>query len=215
MGPIRCRASSGNQERPINTYGLLNAGAVMKRIFVLLATLALPAAAAAQSTQFQVGSQPALEVQRLAPQLVAFAGGEVNFTNLVNGLAFGVPVTLTSATTPGGTLSTALGTTPVTGAVTTTAGLATSTQPSVSPAVAQQNAISSAVAGSTARRNMSDSVFPRGISDTLPTPAPTPAPSIPTTAPAAPAAGSAGGTPIPAASVPSTATPPALTPLRR
>src|ERR671930_1779806 len=103
MGPIRCRASSGNQERPINTYGLLNAGAVMKRIFVLLATLALPAAAAAQSTQFQLGSQPALEVQRLAPQLVAFAGGEVNFTNLVNGLAFGVPVTLTSATTPGGT----------------------------------------------------------------------------------------------------------------
>ncbi|HYY60683.1 MAG TPA: hypothetical protein VE756_04765 [Burkholderiales bacterium] len=235
----------------------------MKRIVVLLATLALSAAAAAQSTQFQVGSQPALEVQRLAPQLVAFAGGEVNFTNLVNGLAFGVPVTLTSATTPGGTqvvtftpagamsvtqiaqllesarqsliargiatptaqqlgavlaggtLSTALGTTPVTGAVTTTAGLATSTQPSVSPAVAQQNAISSAVAGSTARRNMSDSVFPRGISDTLPTPAPTPAPSIPTTAPAAPAAGSAGGTPIPAASVPSTATPPALTPLRR
>ena len=235
----------------------------MKRIVLLLAMLALPAAAAAQSTQFQLGSQPALEVQRLAPQLVAFAGGEVNFTNLVNGLAFGLPVTLTSATTPGvtqtisftpagtlsvtqiaqvlesarqsliargiatptpeqlgavlagGTLSTALGATPVTGVVGTSAGLVSNTQTNVSPAAAQQNAISSAVAGSTARRNMGDSTFPRGISDTPPQATAAPTPSIPTTAPAAPAAGSAGGTPVPAASTPSTTTPPALTPLRR
>src|SRR5437763_10517730 len=71
------------------------------RYIVLVLALALPAAAAAQSAQFQVGSQPALEVQRLAPQLVAFAGGHVNFANLVNGLALGLPVTLTSATAPG------------------------------------------------------------------------------------------------------------------
>src|ERR1700745_2201122 len=73
----------------------------MKQIFVLLIGLALPAAAGAQSTQVQLGSQPAVEVQRLAPQLVAFAGGDVNFNNLVNGLPLGLPVTLTTASAPG------------------------------------------------------------------------------------------------------------------
>ena len=73
----------------------------MKRIVLLLAALAAPAVASAQTAQFQVGSQPALEVQRLAPQLVAFAGGDLNFANLVNGLALGLPVTLSSATAPG------------------------------------------------------------------------------------------------------------------
>ncbi|HKU45269.1 MAG TPA: hypothetical protein VJQ58_00175 [Burkholderiales bacterium] len=46
---------------------------------------------------------PALEVQRLAPQLVGFAGSDLNFANLVNGLAFGVPVTLTTPLVSGGT----------------------------------------------------------------------------------------------------------------
>jgi hypothetical protein len=221
----------------------------MKRILLLVAALALPASAAAQGTQFQVASQPALDVQRLAPQLVAFAGGDVNFNNLVNGLALGLPVTLTTATAPGvtqvvtftptgtmtvtqiaqllessrqsliargvatptaeqlgavlagGMLSTALGATQVTGVVGTSTGLAATTQSNVSPAVAQQNAISSAVAGSTARRNMSDSTFPRGISDTPPAPAPTPAPAL------TPA--------VPTTAAPAAATPPALTPLRR
>jgi hypothetical protein len=219
----------------------------MKRIVLLLAALALPAAA--QSQQLQVSSQPALEVQRLAPQLVAFAGGDVNFNNLVKGLALGVPVTLTTTTAPGmtqtvtftpsgtmavtqiaqllesarqsliargiatptaeqlgtvlagGTLSTAVGTTQVPAVVGTSTGLATSTQSNVSPAVAQQNAISSAVAGATARRNMSDSTFPRGISDTPPTPVPTPAPSVPAAAPTTTA--------------PAATTPPALKPLGR
>jgi len=217
----------------------------MKRIVLLLAALALPAAAAAQSTQFQLGSQPALEVQRLAPQLVAFAGSDVNFANLVNGLALGLPVTLTTASAPGatqvvsftptgtmtvtqiaqllesarqslitrgiatptaeqlgavlagGTLSTALGSTPVTGLVTTSTGLATNTTSNVSPAAAIQNANSAAAAGGTAVRNMSDSRFPRGISDTPPTPVPGgPAPAasppaalnVPGAATAAPAA---------------------------
>src|SRR5437763_15263343 len=171
----------------------------MNRIVLLLAALALSAAASAQTAQFQVGSQPALEVQRLAPQLVAFAGGDVNFANLVNGLALGLPVTLTSATAPGvtqvvtftpagtmsvtqiaqllesarqsliargiatptaeqlgavlagGTLSTALGATPVSGLVSTSNGLATNTTSSTSAAAAMQNANSSAVAGATAR----------------------------------------------------------------
>src|SRR5437763_5813676 len=218
----------------------------MKQVLALLAALALPAAAGAQSTQFRLGSQPAVEVQRLAPQLVAFAGGDVNFNNLVNGLALGLPVTLSSATAPGvtqvvtftpsgtmsvtqiaqllesarqsligrgiappsaeqlgavlagGTLSTTLGGTPVTGLVGTSTGVATTTQSNVSPAAAQQNAISSAVAGATARRNMSDSTFPRGISDTPPQPAPTPAPGVVTTAP---------GTTTPATSAPVTSTP--------
>src|ERR1041384_2133270 len=74
----------------------------MRHLIVLFTALALPAAAGAQTTQFQLGAQPALEVQRLAPQLVAFAGGDVNFNNLVNGLALGLPVTLTSATAPRG-----------------------------------------------------------------------------------------------------------------
>jgi hypothetical protein len=37
---------------------------------------------------------PALDVQRLAPQLVAFAGSDANFQSLVNGLASGTPVQL-------------------------------------------------------------------------------------------------------------------------
>jgi len=65
----------------------------MKRLLLLLAaTLAFQANA-------QVGTT--LEVQRLAPQLVAFAGGEVNFANLVNGLALGAPVTLSTPLTTG------------------------------------------------------------------------------------------------------------------
>jgi hypothetical protein len=37
-----------------------------------------------------------VQVQRLAPQLLAFAGSQGNFENLVNGLALGVPVTLST-----------------------------------------------------------------------------------------------------------------------
>jgi hypothetical protein len=43
----------------------------------------------------------AVQVQRLAPQLLAFAGSQANFESLVNGLALGVPVTLTTIG-PGG-----------------------------------------------------------------------------------------------------------------
>jgi len=75
----------------------------MKRILLLLAAAALGTAAQAQNVFVQSGTQPALEVQRLAPQLVAFAGSEVNFQNLVNGLALGVPVTLTTTVAPGQT----------------------------------------------------------------------------------------------------------------
>lgn len=45
----------------------------------------------------QTAVPPALEVQRLAPQLVAFAGSETNFQSLVNGLAQGTAVQIASA----------------------------------------------------------------------------------------------------------------------
>jgi hypothetical protein len=73
----------------------------MKRALLIAAALALQATAHAQNVTLQAGVPPALEVQRIAPQLVLFAGGEVNFTNLVNGLAFGVPVTLTTPLSTG------------------------------------------------------------------------------------------------------------------
>jgi hypothetical protein len=225
----------------------------MKRMLLLCAALAAPLAASAQSAPFQFTSQPTIEVQGLAPQLVAFAGGEVNFANLVNGLAFGLPVTLTTpvapgqtqvvtftpagtmsptqiaqilesarqsliargvaaptaqqigATLAGGTLTTALGNAQASPLIGTTAALSTTTQgasgtaaaggSTMSPAAAIQAQRSAAIAGATARGNVSDSPFPRGISDTPPLPVPgvttgtgvSAAPATTTPAPAAPA----------------------------
>ncbi len=163
-----------------------------------------------------------LQVQRLAPQLVAFAGGQANFDNLVNGLASGTQVSLTTFLPTGGTqvvsftpsgtmttlqiaqmlesvrqslitrgiaaptaqqIATALtggalvtpaGTAQVNGVVTTT----TNTVVQQSPAVAVQNTFGQAAAGASTsiRSQMSDSPFPRGISDTPPPSVSTPAP---------------------------------------
>ncbi len=44
---------------------------------------------------------PVVQVRGLAPQLVAFAGSEANFQNLVNGLAQGTPVSLVAVTADG------------------------------------------------------------------------------------------------------------------
>ncbi len=52
-------------------------------------------------TSTVVSLPPSQEVSGIAPQLVAFAGSQTNFDNLVNGLALGVPVTL-STTLPDG-----------------------------------------------------------------------------------------------------------------
>lgn len=91
---------------------------MIRMLRICLAAGTLVAAGAYGQTQLlqtQTGVPPALEVQRLAPQLVAFAGGDVNFQNLVNGLALGLPVTLTTpiaagvtqivSFTPSGTLT--------------------------------------------------------------------------------------------------------------
>ena len=78
------------------------------KTLALLALLALSTAAYPQSVRVQnlpattVLSTP-IEVQRLAPQLVAFAGGQANFDNLVNGLAAGAPISLTTVLPTGGT----------------------------------------------------------------------------------------------------------------
>jgi hypothetical protein len=77
------------------------------RILVAAALLA-PALASAQTvttTTTPLGVPASLEVTRLAPQLVAFAGGQTNFDSLVNGLALGTPVTLVS-TLPTGQIQT-------------------------------------------------------------------------------------------------------------
>src|SRR5258708_11141415 len=70
------------------------------RLWITAAALAMSAGAYAQTVQVQASS-PVLDVQRLAPQLLAFAGGDVNFANLVNGLALGLPITLTTPVGPG------------------------------------------------------------------------------------------------------------------
>lgn len=68
------------------------------RFASLLAALSLSAAALAQSP---ASSPPARQVELLAPQLVSFAGSPANFESLVNGLAQGIPVTLTSVSADG------------------------------------------------------------------------------------------------------------------
>lgn len=65
--------------------------------------LALQAAAVGQTAGQTAPSatSPAQDVQRLAPQLVTFAGSDANFQNLVIGLSQGIAVTLTSVTADG------------------------------------------------------------------------------------------------------------------
>jgi hypothetical protein len=164
----------------------------MKRILLLCAALALPIAAGAQTVQLQVGTQPALEVQRLAPQLVAFAGGDLNFANLVNGLALGVPVTLTSLVAPG-----------VTQTVTfTPTGTMTPLQIAQTLEAARQSLIARGVSAPNAQQ-----LAATLIGGTLQTPAGNTVVSalvpatIPTTAAAASAAGSTASAPSPAAAI--------------
>ena len=70
-----------------------------RRILVALLAIACHGAMAQTETASTVPAP--LSVQRLAPQLVAFAGSEANFQNLVNGLANGTPVQLTTTLTSG------------------------------------------------------------------------------------------------------------------
>jgi hypothetical protein len=65
-------------------------------VVVALATLCHCVTAQAQGEVVVTVVPPPLAVQRLAPQLVAFAGSDVNFQNLVNGLSAGTPVQMTT-----------------------------------------------------------------------------------------------------------------------
>src|SRR5258707_826101 len=191
-------------------------------LLLALSTSALPQASLQVQTLPSTTLPSPLQVQRLAPQLVAFAGGQANFDNLVNGLASGTQVSLTTFLPAGGTqvvsftpsgtmttlqiaqmlesvrqslitrgiaaptaqqiataltggaLATPAGTAQVNGVVTTT----TNTVVQQSPAVAVQNTFGQAAAGASTsiRSQMSDSPFPRGISDTPPPSVSTPAP---------------------------------------
>jgi hypothetical protein len=68
---------------------------------VLVAALAIACHGVMAQTE-SVSTVPVpLAVQRLAPQLIAFAGSEANFQNLVNGLANGTPVQLTTTLSNG------------------------------------------------------------------------------------------------------------------
>ncbi len=71
---------------------------MLKSLVPMIAVLSLGTAAFAQTPI----PSPALQVQRLAPQLLAFSGSSANFESLVNGLTTGVPVTLTTVGADGG-----------------------------------------------------------------------------------------------------------------
>ena len=162
---------------------------------LIFAALALTASSAFAQVQTEVGVPPTLDVQRLAPQLVAFAGGEVNFSNLVNGLALGLPVTLTTplgtltATQIAQTLETArqalislgianptaqqIGVALLGGSLPTATGTAQTTalvaSTTVLGATNVPTSTSASPAGATSAstlRHTSDSPFPRGVSDT-------------------------------------------------
>ncbi|HZM36244.1 MAG TPA: hypothetical protein VFC18_17365 [Burkholderiales bacterium] len=90
-------------------------GAVPQRPAAAPAAPAIPAAPGATPFVQPGTSQTALQVQRIAPQLVAFAGSQTNFENLVNGLASGSQVTLTTVEPSGATMSATF--TPAAGAI--------------------------------------------------------------------------------------------------
>lgn len=71
---------------------------MLKILTPMMAALSLGAAAFAQTP----APTAALQVQLLAPQLIAFAGSSANFESLVNGLTQGTPVTLTTVSADAG-----------------------------------------------------------------------------------------------------------------
>jgi len=71
---------------------------MLKRLIPMMAALLLGAAAFAQTP----APTAALQVQLLAPQLIAFSGSSANFESLVNGLTQGTPVTLTTVSADAG-----------------------------------------------------------------------------------------------------------------
>jgi len=71
---------------------------MLKTLTPMIAALSIGAAAFAQSP----APAAPLQVQLLAPQLLAFSGSSANFESLVNGLTQGTPVTLTTVSPDAG-----------------------------------------------------------------------------------------------------------------
>lgn len=65
------------------------------------AAFCLAASAGVHAQNLASEQRASLEVQRLAPQLVDFAGSQANFDSLVRGLSEGLPVSLVSSTPDG------------------------------------------------------------------------------------------------------------------
>lgn len=112
-------------------------------LFLLLGLLA-PAAGFAQTlgTPVDVVSQ----VIGLAPQLVAFAGSDANFRNLVQGLSQGTPVTLVTATPDGLTQTVTFTPFGTMGATDIARTLETARQQLISRGIATPNALQVATA---------------------------------------------------------------------
>jgi hypothetical protein len=130
-----------------------------------------------------------LQVQRIAPQLVAFTGSQTNFDNLVNGLASGSPVTLTTVEPSGATQTVTF--TPASGAVSSPVEIARSLE------ATRQQLISSGVATPTAQQ-LGSTLAGTNVPVTLQTPVVNPggtavSPPAVGTAPALPAATPATG----------------------
>jgi hypothetical protein len=104
-----------------------------------------PAPTPVQAPAAQAPAVPLpLQVERLAPQLVAFAGSQANFESLVNGLAAGVPVTINTVAADGLTQTVTF--TPPGGAVGTPVEIARVLE------AARQQLISTGVANPTAQQ---------------------------------------------------------------
>ena len=157
------------------------------RLFVAALALACQGAFAQTITTTTVPA--AISVQRIAPQLVAFAGSQTNFQNLVTGLAQGTPVQLVTVLPDGS--AQVVNFTP-TGALTTeqiAQALEAARQRLIGLGIATPTAeqLATALVGGTVPTALGGSAVVGTLPQTQPSPAPeAPAPSEPR-APAPPA----------------------------
>jgi hypothetical protein len=137
-----------------------------------------------------------LQVQRIAPQLVAFAGSQANFDNLVNGLAAGSPVTLTTVDPSGATQTVTF--TPAAGAVSSPVEIARSLE------ATRQQLISSGIATPNAQQ-LGTTLAGTDVPVTLSIPVAVPGATAPATPSATPGSGLVPGAAAAGGSLPSAA----------
>jgi hypothetical protein len=161
-----------------------------------------PSAVPERPTVTPQADQPApgvplpLQVQRIAPQLVAFAGSQANFDNLVNGLAGGSPVTLTTVEPSGATQTVTF--TPAAGAATSPAEIARTLE------ATRQQLIATGVATPTAQQ-LGSTLAGTSVPVTLGTPVAVPGATAPGTPSATPGTGLVPGAAAAGGSLPSAA----------